>query len=298
MSGDPIGYGGFRDGTFVPRQPRRGRGLGGVVLLVVLLAAAAAGLVVHARLSGCPLWAVRRVEVEGNRSLGMVELLQRLHLGPGTPWWRVSPGAIRKLRSEEPRIAEITVSWRWPRDLVVKVRERESFLRVWGDPPLELASDGMLLESKEELDPADLPLLTGELPRGLAANTRLELADAGDAWKEFLALSRDYPATWRDVSEIHYTGGRDFQVFLRQGRRVILWEAGINGDLKKTIPELVADMRKLGQEDAVLDLRFRDQVVVRLPEAADSVAAAPASTKGVTPRKTQAPDSGHGRRRA
>jgi cell division septal protein FtsQ len=303
MTGDLIGHGSFRDGAMTP--PRRSRRLGGGLLLGLVVAAAAGGLVLHGRLTGCPLWAVRRIEVEGNRSLGMVELLRRLHLGPGTPWWRISPGALHRLRAEEPRLAEVTVSWRWPRDLLVRVRERDSFLRVWGDPPLEVARDGMLLETREDLDPADLPLLTGALPPALSPNQRLDLVEAGDAWKEFLSLAEEEPGFWREVSEIHYHGGRDFQVFLRRGRRVILWEAGINGDLKKTIPAILADLERLGQEDAVLDLRFRDQVVLHLPAAAvaDS-AAAPASAVpplgagGVAKRTAGSAEQLSGRRRA
>lgn len=298
MTGDPFGHGSFHDGAFVPR--RRRRDFGGMVVLGVVLAVAVGGLVLHSRLTGCPLWAVRRVEVEGNRSLGTVELLRRLHVGPGTPWWRVSPGALRRLRAEEPRLAEVTVSWRWPRDLVVRVRERESFLRICADPPLEVARDGMLLETREDLDPADLPLLTGELPPILAPNHPLDLVDAGDAWKEFLSLAEDEPGFWREVSEIRYDGGRDFQLFLRQGRRVILWEVGINDDLKKTIPAILADLERLGQDDAVLDLRFRDQVVLHLPAAsiADSAAAAAISAGGVAKRTAGSVEQRNGRRRA
>jgi len=306
MTGDPIGHGSFldsaaRDIAFLPR--RRRRGFGGMFLLGALLAAAAGGLFLHARLTACPLWAVRRVEVEGNRSLGTVELLRRLGLGPGTSWWRVSPGALHRLRAEEPRLAEITVSWRWPRDIVVRVRERESFLRIWGDPSLEVARDGVLLETREDLDPADLPLLTGALPGSLAPRQHLDFVDAGDAWKEFLSLAEDEPGFWREISEIQYDGGRDFQLFLRRGRRVILWEAGINGDLKKTIPAILADLERLGQEDAVLDLRFRDQVVLRLPAVADSAAAAVSAMPtlgvgGAVRRTAGSVEQRSGRRRA
>ena len=308
MTIDLLGHGSFRDsafrdGAFLPRFRRHD--FGGVLLLGAILAAVAGGLVLHARLTGCPLWAVRRVEVEGNRSLGTVELLRRLGLGPGTPWWRVSTGALHRLRAEEPRLAEITVSWRWPRDLVVRVRERESFLRIWGDPSLEVARDGILLETREDLDPADLPLLTGTLPGNLVPHQHLDLVDAGDAWKEFLSLAEGDPGFWREVSEIRYEGGRDFQVFLRQGRRVILWEAGINGDLKKTIPAILADLERLGQEDAVLDLRFRDQVVLHLPTAAlaDSAAVSvsalpPLGVRGVVGRTAGSVERPSGRRRA
>ena len=238
MTSDPIGHGSV-PGRRLRAAPRR-RGTGGIILL----RGAAGGRRGRTR----PARAAHRLPALGGAARrGGGEPLARAWWSccsgcasvRARPWWRVSPGAAAPAAREEPRLAEVTVSWRWPRDLVVRVRERESFLRVWGDPPLEVARDGVLLETREDLDPADLPLLTGALPPGLAPRRRLDLADAGDAWKEFLSLSEDEPEFWRDVSEIHYDGGRDFQVFLRQGRRVILWEAGINGDLKKTIPAIL-----------------------------------------------------------
>jgi len=271
----------------------RGPRAGSIALWVGILGLIGAGLFLHGRLARCPLWTVRSVEVEGNRSLATGDLLDQLRLHPGMPWWRFTLRPAHRLLAREPRIAQLSVHWRWPRDLVVRVRERESFLRVLADPPLEVATDGMLIETREELDPADLPLLTGALPPGLAPCHTLELAEAGAAWREFVQIAQTTPELWKNVSQIQYSGGRDFQLFLRGGRRVILWETGINTALKSSLPEILADLEKRGEEDVVVDLRFRDQVVLRLPGGAaeDSASAPPA---GRAPQKA----AGGGRHRA
>lgn len=249
------------------RLSRKRGSSGGAFALLAVMILLVGGFYAHARLSPSPLWVVRGITVMGNRSLGTAEVLDRLGVSPGTPWWKVRTQAVARFRAHEPRLAKISLSFSWPRDLIVRIRERESFLRVMGEPPMTLATDGVLLAANEEIDPADLPLVSG-LGGGLVPGQRLQLAAADDAWEEFHRLSVDCPEIWKSVSEIHHVGGRDFRVFLRDGRMVLLWECGVNPRLKTALPEILSDLSRHGQDDVVVDLRFRDQVVLRLPEGA------------------------------
>lgn len=255
------------------RKGVRPRRRAGAIFSALAILAVAGAVYAHGHLSHRPLWTVRAVEIEGNRSIGAAELLERLALYPGMPWWRISPGAIARLEREEPRLQDVRLSYRPPRDLAVSVRERESRMRVLGPPPLEVAGDGILLEPLDGLDPADLPLLTG-IPSGLSQGRSPALP--ADEFEEILEIAAWSPSLWSAISEVHYAGGRRFEIYLRDARRVILWESGINRDLKREIPSILAELREDRVEDAVLDLRFRDQIVVRLPEGtmADSTKAA------------------------
>ncbi len=276
------------------RRGRRFHGLRGGLLGLSALAILGGLIFAHAQLSPSPIWTVRAIEVTGNRSLGRDALLKRLGLRPGLPLWAVSSRAATLLARSTPRLESVRISWRWPRDLVVSVRERESVVRVLTDPPCELAADGVVLESEDALDPADLPLLTGSFSV-VRPGQKLDLPASG--WDELLAIGQKAPGLWKDVSEIHYAGGRDFQLILRQGRRVILWEAGVNQELKPRLPSILAELNDGRINDAVIDLRFRDQVVVRLPEGAlgDS-AAAPSRTDG--PNTSGPKSRANGRRAA
>jgi cell division septal protein FtsQ len=236
--------------------------LGSTVLVLALL------VFLESRISPRPLWTVDSVEVEGNRSISTADLLARLQVGPGTPWWRVNRVATRRLLASTPRVSGISLRWRWPRDLVVAVAERESILRLPPPSSLEMAADGMLMEPCEALDPIDLPLLTGSLPGALASGRACDLPAAGPSWREILTLGKENPTLWKEISQIDYLGNQDFEIFLRRGHKVIFWSAGINHDLKKQLPGILAELRGQQVEDAVLDLRFKDQAVVRLPESA------------------------------
>lgn len=277
-----------RDLRFVSRRRRR-RGTTSLSL-AVLLGLCAAGVWLHARLTRSPLWTVHSIAVSGNRSIEMNDLLDRLGLAPGMTWWSIRSRAAA-LVAAEPRLASIEVGWRWPRDLFVCVRERQSCLRLLTSPPLEVATDGVLFASDEDLDPLDLPLLTGALPPTLAPRQTLRLGPSGSEWREFLDLQSRSPAIWKRISEIHYAGGRDFRVYLRDGRRVVLWETGVNDPWKRTLPDVLADLERRNQSDVVVDLRFRDQIVLRLPEGALS----DSSGQTATPAKATSAGTAPGR---
>jgi cell division septal protein FtsQ len=271
------------------RERNSGAGRTGALILLLLLPLLGGLVYAHARLSAQPLWSVRAIEVSGNRSISTSELLDRLHLHPGLSWWKVRPGWAGPLLAETPRVESLRLCWRCPRDLAVKVRERESVLRVLSQPPVELAADGVVLNPEPALDAADLPLLTGVLPGSLTAGRKLEFPAVGPHWREILELSEKAPQLWKSISEIHYVGGGDFQVVLREGRRIILWQPGLNQDLKEQIPEILAQLGREHVEDAVLDLRFRDQLVVRRPESALADTAVATRSNNASPRDAKKP---------
>jgi cell division septal protein FtsQ len=269
----------------LPRRSRSGPLRTGLTMLGIL-ALLGGALYLHGRLSRRPLWTVGSCEISGNRSISTAELLDRIRIRPGMPWWRVSTRPAARLLAAYPRIRDLRISWSWPRELRIAVVERESVLRIRGAQELEVAEDGTLLDPNDPIDPADLPLLTGELPSGLRAGGKLTLVDAQAHWDELLGVSRKAPDLWKQVSQVHAVGNGEFQIFLRQGHKVLLWPAGINAELKEQIPTILAELRQQHLDDAVLDLRFRDQVVVRLPEGTlsdttEAIGSATTTTDGI-----------------
>ena len=242
---------------------RRSRRFHLVPWSVLLLAAA--GIVAHARYSARPIWSVETVTVEGNRSIQTGDLLELLGLRPGLPWWQLDRPDEDRLRRSCPRLGEVGYAWQWPRGLHVRVRERESVVRTVGPSPMEIAADGIVLDPREWVDPADLPILTGAVPSGLVPGDRCVLGQPDAEWSEILQLAVTEPETWRLISEIHYVSGSEFHLCLRRGHRVVLWETGIHRDPGARLGRVLEDLDRQGLADAVVDLRFRDQVVVRPP---------------------------------
>jgi hypothetical protein len=246
------------------RRGRRLRGIGWIALLA-LIGLAVAGLWAYGSRTPKPFWGVQRIHVSGNRAVAEAELLAGLGLSEGMPWWT----ALRELGETDtpllPRLARAEVSYAPPAGLRVVATERRAVLLFADDPTIGLAEDGTVVSLAAGFDPIDLPYLTGPLP-SCRPGSRFELCAAGDWWAALSRVRAEQPDLWNELSQIDYRGGPDFVVYFRD-RYVLLWDSRRNGHLWTQVPLVLSRLRMdaLGG-DAVLDLRFRDQIVVRVPE--------------------------------
>lgn len=251
--------------SILPPRPRR-RSWAPLVATLLTLGALAGVTLLLPRLGLPRFWTVRTIEIEGNRALDRDELLERLGLADGMPWWRVQLGSLRAAAAREPRLLNADFDVHFPRAIRVRVSEREGMVRVideQGSATFELAADGTLLDVVPGLTQTDLPWLTGPLPGPLRAGRRIELPRA-EGWTQQLAkLRSDWPAFWADLSELRYAGEAGFELYLRAGRKVVLWDPARNQDLWAEVPRVLSDLEQWHVDDAVLNLRFRDQVVVK-----------------------------------
>lgn len=251
--------------SILPPRPRR-RGWAPLVATLLTLGALAGVMLLLPRLGLPRFWTVRTIEIEGNRALDRDELLQRLGLADGMPWWRVQLGSLRAAAAREPRLLSADFAVHFPRAIRVRVSEREGMVRVidqQGSATFELAADGTLLDVVPGLTQTDLPWLTGPLPGPMRAGRKIELPRA-EGWTQQLAkLRSDWPAFWADLSELRYAGEAGFELYLRAGRKVVLWDPARNQDLWAEVPRVLSDLEQWHVDDAVLNLRFRDQVVVK-----------------------------------
>ncbi len=253
-----------RDPISAPR--RRGGAPVWLGLLGLGLAAAATLALLQLAGPSTRFWTVGRLAVSGNRTLPADELLAAAGLRTGDAWWSVPRDADLRLLAAHSRVAAAEIRWVAPRGLELRIQERDVLLRL-GAPidgmNCDLSSDGVLLETHPVFDPIDLPVLTGDFPGQLRPGSRIEsVLDA--SWVAHFASVRDRsPELWRAISEVRYLGEEGFAVYLRPGHRVVLWDPSINGELWAHLPRILEDLDGWGIDDAVLELRFRDQVVVR-----------------------------------
>lgn len=245
------------------QRPRRRRS-GPVWLAAGLLLAVGAGVY----LSQTQAWfrslvSVRSVVIEGNRAVPTDRILEALRVGVGTPWWDVPFGRQSTLLASEPRVHEATLQYRWPHQLEVRVEERVGLLRILsasGGPPLEVSADGVVLDASA--DPRDLPWLTGAFPEGAPVGQSLAQASDGRWLEQLDRVRRERPTLFESFSEVHAVPGRGFEIYLRDGMRVLAWDPRQNAALWAEVPRILKELDRLHIDDAVLNLRFRDQVVV------------------------------------
>jgi cell division protein FtsQ len=226
---------------------RRWRLALGVLAALVLLAAPRWGPTALRRLS---FFRVRRVEIVGARYAAPAELLERMRVDTSRSVWDpVEPLAERVLA--HPQVESVTVTRRLPGTLVVRVTERHPVALVSGAGGLRAVDEhGRRLPLDPSRTPVDAPIVTAA-PRDTMVYHLLG------------AMQREAPALYSQLSSIRAVG-RDEMVLqiadvpVRTMTSVTLARLG-------DIEPVTRDLERRGVRAAELDLRYRDQVIARLP---------------------------------
>jgi len=210
-------------------------------------------------LLGAPFWGplvlrqlsffrVRKVEIIGARYVPVSDIMDRLHVDTTASVWDPTGPLVSRLASH-PQLHTVTVRRKLPGTLVVEVQE---------NPPIALVatSDGLrAYDARGTLLPIDLartPIDAPVLPR-----RDVELLHLLNV------LRNEAPALYDRLSEIRITAP-DEVVFQMGGTPVRAMRDVSPARLAEITP-VEDDLARRGLHAAEIDLRYRDQVIARLP---------------------------------
>jgi len=265
-------HGGY-PGVWIARRPRPRRRASALVL--ILLGIACGGALAY--LAGGRVldyaMRVRQVEVtvSGSGILTAEAVREALALPERLSWRQLDAPALEARLRALPRVASARITYEWFQRLRVAVEERAAVCMVVrpGGKVLEVATDGLLLEPLGH-GVADLPLLTwdeflfSEVPD---AGAVLDLPGGPDLMDLLRQLQIEQPDLWSGVSEAHLRSDGTYELFWNEAPTVI-WGRGRMGRTRlQAWATVMDDLQQRGEKDVVVDLRFRDQVVVRRPAA-------------------------------
>jgi cell division protein FtsQ len=215
------------------------------VAVILLLGAPFWGPLVLRQLS---FFRVRKVEIIGARYVSVGDIMDRLHVDTTVSVWDPTGPLVSRLASH-PQLHTVTVRRKLPGTLVVEVQE---------NPPIALVatSDGLrAYDARGTLLPIDLartPIDAPILPRRDVGLLHL-LND----------LRNEAPALYDRVSEIRITAP-DEVVFQMGGTPVRAMRDVSPARLAEITP-VEDDLTRRGLHAAEIDLRYRDQVIARVP---------------------------------
>jgi cell division protein FtsQ len=209
-----------------------------------------------------PWFRVERVEISGTRLLAPHQVLEAARIPADENVWD-DLGTLERAIRAHPAIASVAVSRDLPRTLRIRVEEKRPIAYV------EMAALAPITAAGEVLpiDPArarmDLPVIRGSwskvspaLRRGLLAETeRISQAD---------------PTLLAHVSEIRGQNDRLEVLVLSHPLAEILLPVGADLTRLAQLRAVLADLeRRMPNESAPahVDLRFQEQIVVRLPSS-------------------------------
>ena len=210
-----------------------------------------------------------RVHVTGTRYLDANKVRARSGLKPGQDLLSLDLDRARQLVLLEPRVLSARVRRAGIRSVEIKVEERVPALAVEHGEPWELDVHGVLLEPLQPGVVADVPMLAGPDFSAYRPGSQVQTLEVrrGLAWTAL--LSDNALRLIGQVSEVDVSDPRLTRLVLLNGVRVIgpVWPNGARqlSGLRATLADLAAK----GMTPREVDVRFKDQIVVRgaKPEA-------------------------------
>ena len=210
-----------------------------------------------------------RIHVTGTRYLDVNRVRERSALKPGQDLLSLDLDRARQLVLLEPRVLSAKVRRVGIRSVEIRVEERVPALAVEHGEPWELDAHGVLLEPLQAGVVADVPMLAGPDFSAYRPGSQVQTLEVrrGLAWTAI--LSDNALRLIGQVSEVDVSDPRLTRLVLLNGVRVVapVWPNGARqlSGLRATLADLAAK----GLTPREVDVRFKDQIVVRgaRPEA-------------------------------
>ena len=249
------------------RKLRRGRKPGMPLRRPLLVLAVMLGLGLVAMLPWGEFRAralvVANVRVSGLRYLDAEQVRRRSGLAPGQDLLALDLDRARQLVLMEPRVLSARVRRAGLRDVEIHVEERVPALLVEHGEPWEIDATGVLLEPLQQGVVADVPLLSGPDFSDIRPGSQVQTVEVrrGLAWTAI--LSDNALRLAGQVSEVDVSDSGLTRLVLLNGVRVLapVWPNGTRqlSGLRATLADLAAK----GMTPREVDVRFKDQIVVR-----------------------------------
>lgn len=210
-------------------------------------------------LVGAPFWAplifrqlsffrVRKVEIVGTRYVAVSDILERLHVDTNASVWDPTAPLERRLASH-PQLRHVSVRRKLPGTLVVDVEE---------NLPVALVSTSDGLRAYDARGVA-LPIDLSKTPLDAPVLTRRDVAVL-----QLLGILRSQaPALYDRVSEVRVVSADELLIELDD--TPVRAMRDVTADRLAEIDPVEEDLTRRGLHAAEIDLRYRDQVIARLP---------------------------------
>jgi cell division protein FtsQ len=219
----------------------------GALLLLLLLAMPLWGPRVLARLA---FFRVRRVEILGARYTPREEILSRLHVDTSRSVWDPLGPLAARVRAH-PQLLDVVVTRKLPGTLVVQLTERRPVGLVATAAGLRAVDErGGLLPLDPSRTPVDAPLVA---------------AARGETTVYHLlgAMQREAPRLYARINSIRAAGGGELLIQLAD--LPVRTMTSVTLARLSDIEPVERDLARRQLRAAELDLRYRDQVIARLP---------------------------------
>ena len=206
-----------------------------------------------------------RFEVRGNRVLTEDEILELSGVEMGSSLLDVRISVLEAAVAASPRIERAQVRRVLPDRVVVTLDEKRpaALVLVGANDVLEVTEDGAVLPAVAQTASVDLPVITGAV--GNVEPGIAELSPELTGALAFLRRAREVSeGLWMDISEVRIAPGSDLVIYtVADGAEIRVGSGALGSRDLERLWRVLTDIRDGGREVETIDLRFRNQVVVR-----------------------------------
>lgn len=238
-------------GEHQPARPRWKRRLRAIASLVAALTIVSGPWWYRPALSKLDFFRVRRVEVLGARYASPDEIVSRLRVDSSASVWD-DVGPLEERVRLHPSVRDVRIERKLPGTLVIRVTE---------NPPVALvqAAGGLVaVDAAGRTLPVDPTAVDVDLPvlRGRDTLTLRVLGEVREA----------LPSVFARIGDVRRTPNGDLAIRLNEpAARVVLASADLSVQRLSEIIPVEQDLARRNAAAVELDLRYRDQVIARLP---------------------------------
>jgi cell division protein FtsQ len=204
-----------------------------------------------------------QVDVVGNRLLTKDEVVRLSGLEMGTSLLTVRIADVESAVRQSPRVRRVRVSRALPNRLIVTLDETlpVALVAVAPGKVVEVSESGALLPTVERSDLVDVPLITGA-----------EVGEGGQPLSEGLkevldlivAAKEEAPIFAAEISEVRIAPGSGLVIYtVADGAEIRVGSGALDARGMKRLSMVLSDLRSRGVKAETIDMRFRDQIVVR-----------------------------------
>jgi cell division protein FtsQ len=230
-----------------PARVSRWRLASGIVLLLAILASPLWGPKLFRQFA---FFRVRKIEVIGARYTPVAEVLDRLHVDTTRSVWDPLGPLLVRVQAH-PQVERAVITRKLPGTLVVELTERRPVALVSTAAGLAAVDEyGRQLPLDPSRTPVDAPVVTAT-PRDTAVYHLLGL------------MQRDAPRLYAQISTIARVGNDE--LLLRIADIPVRAMTSVTLARLSDIEPVERDLARRQLRAAELDLRYRDQVIARLP---------------------------------
>jgi len=204
-------------------------------------------------------------EVRGNRVLTRDEVVALSGAQMGENLLDVRISVLEEAVAASPRVERARARRVLPDRVVVTLDEKRPAALVTAgvDGIFELTDDGTVLPPAAQTAAVDLPVITGavgEVSVG-ADSVSPELTEA----LALLARAREVSeGLWMEISEVRIAPGSGLVIYtVADGAEIRVGSGALSSRDLESLWRVISDIRGRGLEAETIDLRFKDQVVVR-----------------------------------